>query len=406
MSRPLRSHPSSPRSRRSHATAGLAAAALLLAPLLVACDPGDPPATAGAGDVGAEPPPLPSNRVAIPPAVRTNLGITFVEVEGRRIERTLRVPGRFEYLPTARRSYRTMLPGRVELLVEQYDRVEAGTPLYRIDSPAWREHQGMLAEAEAAIERLTTRLASFGPLREAHRTHERRLQETIDIRREQVRRLEALAEAGGGRRTELIDARGDVSTAEAELAEVLEKEAQLEADEAALRADLASATSRRELLLDTAAALLTTPVAELTSTVDSPRGPAPRWRTIGRITVIAEEAGVVETLGLTNGAWADEEAAVLETVRPDRLRFHARGLQSDLGVLRDGLPARIVPPAPTAAAGAIPLTDTMEGTLAIGLAGDPEDRTIDLLVRPESLADWARAGVAAQLEIEIGRAHV
>ena len=24
-----------------------------------------------------------------------------------------------------------------ELLVEQFDRVEAGTPLYRIDSPAW-----------------------------------------------------------------------------------------------------------------------------------------------------------------------------------------------------------------------------------------------------------------------------
>jgi multidrug efflux pump subunit AcrA (membrane-fusion protein) len=86
-----------------------------------------------------------SNHIDIPPAVRSNLGISFVTVERRRIEQTLRVPGRFEYLPTARREYRTMLPGRIELLVEQFDRVERGTALYRIDSPAWREMQQKLA---------------------------------------------------------------------------------------------------------------------------------------------------------------------------------------------------------------------------------------------------------------------
>lgn len=41
-----------------------------------------------------------SDRVAIPAAVRSNLGISFVKVERRRVEQTLRVPGRFEYLPT------------------------------------------------------------------------------------------------------------------------------------------------------------------------------------------------------------------------------------------------------------------------------------------------------------------
>ena len=95
--------------------------------------------------------PQASNRVAIPSAVRSNLGISFVTVERRRIEQTLRVPGQFEYLPTARREYRTMLPGRVELLVQQFDVVDEGALLYRIDSPGWRAMQQQLADAESTI---------------------------------------------------------------------------------------------------------------------------------------------------------------------------------------------------------------------------------------------------------------
>ena len=54
--------------------------------------------------------------IAVPPSVRSNLGITFVSVERRRVERTRRIPGQFEYLPSARSEYRAMLPGRIELL--------------------------------------------------------------------------------------------------------------------------------------------------------------------------------------------------------------------------------------------------------------------------------------------------
>ena len=86
-------------------------------------------------------------------------------------------------------------------------------------------------------------------------------------------------------------------------------------------------------------------------------------------------------------------------VQPDRLRFHAFGLQSDLGILEDGLPVRIVPPAPTASGSAIPIHDTMTGTLRIGLAGDVDDRTIDLYIVPDQLSSWARSGVIAQAEI-------
>jgi hypothetical protein len=86
-------------------------------------------------------------------------------------------------------------------------------------------------------------------------------------------------------------------------------------------------------------------------------------------------------------------------VQPERLRFHASGLQSDLGVLRDGLEAMIVAPSPTEAGHAIPLSSVMRGTLTLGLSGDPNDRTIDMYVTPDHLEAWARPGVTAHLEI-------
>ena len=351
--------------------------------------------TAGSESHNEEEVPTNPNIVAIPAAVRSNLGITFVAVERRRIEHTLRVPGRFEYLPSAKREYRTMLPGRVELLVDQFDRVETGDALYLIDSPAWREHQEKLTEATSSIQRLRTRLNSFGPLREAHRTHEQRLEETIAIRRERVDQLASLAEAGGGRRPELIAARDSVSTAEAELAEVLEKEATLEADEAETSADLIAAEARFDFLLDTASSIVREPVDSLLARESD----HPRWRTLELIEVRADAPGIIDTIDITNGAWATQGAAVLSVVQPDRLRFRASGLQSDLGVLRDGLQTRIVPPTPTAAGRAVPLQEMMTGTLSLGLAGDPNHRTLDLYVVPDELRPWARPGVSAQLEI-------
>lgn len=365
----------------------------VLAGTLAGCDRAEPPSAGG--DHADEVPQVATNRVAIPASVRSNLGITFVQVERRHVEQTLRVPGRFEYLPTAHREYRAMLPGRVELLVEQFDTVEAGTPLYTVDSPAWFEHQEKLVETRAAIERLAARLASYGPLHEAHREHARRLEQTIGIRADRVEQLEAIADTAGGRRQELNEARDKVSTAEAELAEVLETEATMQADEAQARTDLDSATARFGLLLDVASTLLREPVGEL----ERVEGGLPRWRAIKSITVRAETPGVVESIDLASGAWASPETGVLGVVQPERLRFRASGLQSDLGVLRDGLATRIVPPTPTSTGKAISLDQTMTGALSIGLTADADDRTIELFVTPDALLPWARSGVSAQLEI-------
>jgi len=340
-----------------------------------------------------------ADHVDIPPAVRNNLGLTFVTVERRRVESTLRVPGRFELLPTARREYRTMLPGRVELLVEQYDTIEPDQPLYRIDSPAWRDLQQELSEAESTLTLLEVKLETFPPLLAAHREHHRSLDESVKIWEERLAQIDAVREAGGGRMSEMAQVRAALATARAERSDVVEKDAVLHASQAETVAGLAAARTRGEFMLESAGALLDMPPAMLLEPTDTPDGTRSRWRTIDRIEVRADEAGTVESLGLTNGSWADEKSAVLTIVQPDRLRFHALGLQSDLGVLRDGLRARIVPPTPTRSGHAIDLQDTMKGDLALGLSGDPTDRTVDLYMTPKQLSSWARPGISAQLEI-------
>src|SRR5688500_18140618 len=101
----------------------------------------------------------PSNRIDLPESVRQNLGITFAKVEQRRVASTLRVPGRFELLPTARREYRATLPGYVQVLVSQYEEVAQGKPIFRMDSPEWHKLKRELHEAEVGIERATAELA-------------------------------------------------------------------------------------------------------------------------------------------------------------------------------------------------------------------------------------------------------
>lgn len=375
---------------------------ILLVPFaLIACDRGggiDDSSAPESGTPSAEAS-GDSNRIAIPPSVRANLGISFVTVERRQIEQTLRAPGRFEYLPTARREYRTPLPGRVELLVQQFDRVEAGVALYRIDSRLWREMQQEVVEAEASLRRLEAKRTTFEPLWAAHERHETSLHETVRVWEERVEQLQSLREAGGGRINEMAEARSSLATTRAELANVQEKKAMLEADRAQTIAEIDAASARRNFLLDSAAAIVGVPHESLIEVVRTDHGEEPRWMTINTIEVHATESGVVESLGLTNGSWADEKSTVVSIVQPDKLRFRASGLQSDLGAMKEGLPARIVPPTPTATGRAVRLQETMSGRLAIGLAGDPNDRTLELFVVPTELKSWARPGVTAQLEI-------
>lgn len=382
---------------RTNTLASLFAVALA-ASVLSSCGTKSAPG-AGGDEHDDEPAPLSTNRVAIPSAVRTNLGITFVQVESRRIEQTLRVPGRFEYLPTATSEYRTMLPGRVELLVRQFDAVEEGTPLFRLRSPQWRELQVRLAAARAEIVRTRTHAENY-PLQLAGLDQlEESLERNADVWQQRVEQLESIAELGGGTNEALANARSSRSAVDVQLATLRSQRAELVAGHAEHEADREAATMQFEALLTTAGSLVGRTSAELAESVATPAGEQPRWATLDAIEIRADASGVIAGFGVTDGAWTEERSTVLTLTRPDRLRFRAAGLQSDLGALRDGLEARIVPPTPTLSGRAVPLTDTMAGTLTLGLIADPNDRTIDMYVVPQALSDWARAGVTAQLEV-------
>lgn len=382
----------------------------LILPGSIHCNNGDPAATSrNAESRSAESGAAITNRIDVSENVRRNLGITFAKVEPRPVAQTIRAPGRFEWLPQARREYRTMLAGRVELLVRQYEHVEPGTPIYRLSSPEWRELQVKLSEAETVIRQSEARVASIPPLLGAHRNHEKILQAGVELWEKRVEQLGRAHETGVVSIDEMTAAQNTLADKRAELAEVLEKEAELESQSAAAQADHDAAHARFRLLLATASTLTGVNERELAAPYDLDQHlhsgihrhdepttrPVPAWSQIDDIDVRAAAPGIVQTLDLTNGAWASTGALVLATVEPRRLRFRAMGMQSDLGRLRDGLPAQIVPPK----GGTIPLQETMQAALSLGLAADPMERTVELIAVPDRVADWAKSGVSAHLEV-------
>lgn len=361
---------------------------------------GDPASTEGASKSsrasGPQAAPV-TNRVDVPDTVRRNLGITFAKAEMRPVAQTIRVPGRFELLPDARREYRTMLGGRVELLVKQFQPVETGAPLYRLDSPPWRDLQQKLAETEAQIREGTKRVEMIEPMREAHERHHTAIEQTVTLLTARAERLEKGQAAGSVSAEEIGQVQASLAQARSDLAEVLEKETELAVRRVEVASQLDAARIRIDMLLNSAATLLDIDKTRLAAPTGPEPDSLPLWRTREHVEVFAGAPGFVEEIQVTNGGWAAETDLVMTTVQPDQMRFHAHAMQSDLGRLRDGLTARVVPPK----ADSIELQDTMEGTLAVGLSADSDQRTIDLYTTPTRLSAWARPGVTAHLEVVV-----
>jgi hypothetical protein len=271
-------------------------------------------------------------------------------------------------LPTARREYRTPLSGRVEPLVTEYQKVEVGTPLYRVESSGLRDLHEQIAAARA-------RLDSMGPIREAHRVHERSLADKVQLWKDRLAQLDELRGAGGGSGSLVTEARATLNATQAELADVMEQDAELQAQQKTLEAEVRSLDARRGLLVASSG--------------------SPDTSSTGAYEVRAIAPGIVESISITPGGLAAESDLIVTVVQPEKVRFRARGLQADMGRLRDGLASRIVPPRGVGSGA----QDALTGTLTLGLAADPDERTVDLIVQPEAPSAWARAGVSASLEI-------
>lgn len=346
-------------------------AILIAAVLLAGCSRrSDQPAPAAEATTAAQP----TNRIDIPPTVRRNLAITFAPVERRRVDSTIRVPGAFELQPLARHEYRLALPGAVHLSVDQYQRVEPGDLLYRLRSPEWPElqHEIIVGEQEIQAAQALIEVA-------AARTEEAE------------RRLEIMR----ARLSSLSDAEVRNADLEAQAAELEASLPRLRAERRQAETSLANARRTREHALHRASAATGISEEQLAQPTPHEGREIAAYRTIDWIGVRATEPGVVEKLGITDGSFAEAPTLVLSTVDPSRVRFRAMALQTDLARLGPTPESRIVPPS----APGIPLSDSVEATVTIGLEAHPEQRMMTLLASPSESRDWIRPGVSAFLEV-------
>ena len=361
--------------------------AILAGLALVACGGEDSPAPKPMAEATA----AVTNRIDIPPAVRQSLGMTFAKAELRPVERTLRIAGAFELEPGARREYRALVPGRVEPAASELAEVRTGDLLFTIDSPAWRELQGRIAEAEAAVARAQAIVDANDPLHEAHEAHARNLEAALSQWEARIRQLETVREAGGGVGEPLADAQVAAATVRSQLAEIREKDVTMGSDRRSSEATLVEAIVTHGLLLDAAASILGISRDEV---VETSAG-TPRWRSARTVEVRATSDGQLATLAVAPGQWVEEGGLLGLSVQPERLRFRMPLLAGDLGRVRDGLTARLVPgeavPGAYANAGAGSLR------LAPGVAAG--SRTVDALVSPAGPVTWARPGLSGFAEI-------
>ncbi len=339
--------------------------------------------------------PAPTNRIAVPEAVRKNLGIDFVKVERRRVAQTLRFSGHFELLMTARHELRTPVLGRVTLLVKPLQLVKAGDPIYRVDSPDWRKAQREIGEIATQVRVDEARLAAMQPLVAAHRAHEESLREATTVLEARQKNVEETQSSVGGQARELSEARAQLAQARADLAEAREKGASTDATLAEVQAQIIAGRDRFRLALEAAAAVTGVTIEQLLGDAPGAASKLPYWRVLSAIEVRASTGGVVDQLQVATGSWVEAGQMVVTVSDLSQVRFRARGLQSDLPQLRSGLSAQAVPALSTSASEV-----RVPGSLLLGSDADPSQRTIDLFLEPTATAAWARPGVAGFLEIE------
>jgi hypothetical protein len=224
-------------------------------------------------------------------------------------------------------------------------------------------------------------MESFAPLQAANVELEKRLQAQCRLWAERVDKLERILQAGGGGASQIASARAELGAAESALFELKSRMAEATSDQRAAESSLRSLEARTAHLLSAAACT--------TTNASDPDGSS--------LTVCAATPGKVQALHATEGGRVEPLGPVLNVVDPTRLRFRGAALQSDLGRLRDGAPARVA----AATAEGASTNAPMRGKVEIAPIADAERRTIDLILVPDAVAAWARPGVAATLEVPL-----
>jgi hypothetical protein len=378
-----------------------------------ACTPPPPPLT----PPPAPPKEAPTNRIEVPAQVRKNLGITFVKAEKRSISQVLRVPGSFELLPEAYQDYQMLLPGTIEILVTPYEKVKEKQALFRIHSKAWFEFQEKIlqsqaeyqtasfhkAEQEQEIEMLREKNKALELKLEANERHSSALKESENIWLERIAQLEKLTQIGGGRASEIMEAKAQMASIRTNIAETTEERAEIHLQQIQfkteiqkllnqlprLEADIQSHFFRKEATrLQFQFYQKFFPTLEELS-LDKNK----RW--FPYLEICAQREGMVYQIQVGNGSWVEENSKVLQIVSEQKVGFRAYALQSDFVFLHQKTSAFLIP-SPQSGFSA---QESLPARFQISPRGNSEQRTLELFAYPEKIAPWAYAGVGAFLEI-------
>lgn len=343
------------------------------------------------------PAPAAPAEITLTSTARENLGITFVKAEYRKVQGTVRYPGRFEIEAAARRSYQTPFTGRVEVLVRPYQSVALGDPLYRIESEEWQRLQVAIAEGcnDRACGGDCAAIGTANKNFAAGESHLEASTQALKVWTDRVKTLEKLDQELGGKAAERAEASIraaelglQVSEAQRQLTK-LKREAQ--GPDGSAATGLAAVRLRQIFALASAITGLSRKELE----ARDEKG-IPRWLSIDAPTICAAAPGIVEAAVLTTGTWASH-TTVLTVTDPSKVRFEAAGLQADLPRLKPGLIGRIIAHDPAN-------QDSIPVDVSLAPLADAIDRSVLLIARTAtgaSMPHWVRPGVTALLEIAI-----
>ena len=297
----------------------------------------------------------PSNRIAIPANVRRNLGLTFAAATYRPVVDAVSVPGYFEVSPTNQHHYPLPAAGRVTVHVQQLQVVHKGQLLLELDAPAWRSLQQDLYEAEVA----------------------RLYAETANVRAQAAYKAAGKLLAEDEKNTD----RPNVFSSQKQSAQ----------------ADVRVAETRLRQLLASASTLTGVPIQQLDAEVDG----IPHWQQMQRIPIFAVADGVVRDIDSASGTWVEEGTEVIHVIDNRALRFRATALQADVfDGIRDGQRATIRVPA---GKGSQRQAAVVDGTVRIGVTGNPTMRTTDIFIElaQGTIPEWVRPKVRALADIAV-----
>ncbi len=330
----------------------------LLAVGLGACKPKNqdaPPAPAHAET------PAPTNRVPIPEAVRRNLAMSFAKAEVRPVLRTLRLGGQIKAMAEDQQKVAAPMAGRVHWLVRTLDRVKAGQQVAELDSPAFYELCAEDARLKAALDALPMQSAALKAQSEAQA-------EVVAVWDQRLTQLEQARQAGGGSNEAVINAKAAQAAAKVALAQTGAQEAALAAEAKRVETAHEAVHGRLGVLVKQAAGEESLPAV---------------------LPIFAKLDGTVVSLGVSEGAWAEAGANLLEVLNTATLSAQALAPAGDAARLRDGLACSI----------------EIEGQAPIAadlrLSPQAEAGNLHVVARPQAAGASLRAGFPAVLAIVV-----